>query len=84
MLTIARTEKPDEAQNLGDTLSALKQIGGMMVGQLPVDTGKLAQTALDNLQIKSAGNETTIRIELKQTDISTLMNVLQPRRNETR
>ena len=83
MLTIARTEKPDEAQNLSDTLSALKMIGGGLIGQLPPDKGKLAQNALDNLQIKSEGNETTIRLELKQADISTLMQVLQPKRTET-
>ena len=40
-------------------------------------------TALDNLQIKSEGNETTIRLELKQVDISTLMQVLQPKTTET-
>jgi hypothetical protein len=83
MLTIARTEKPGDAQNLSDTLSALKQIGGMMTGQLPSDKGKLAQAALDNLQIKSEGNETTIRLELKQADISALMQVLQPKTTET-
>ncbi|HYJ45840.1 MAG TPA: hypothetical protein VEV81_04430 [Pyrinomonadaceae bacterium] len=84
MVTIARTEKPDEAQNLSDTLSALKQVGGMMAGGLPADTGKLAQSALENLRIKSQGNETTIRLELKQADISTLMRVLQPKANPGR
>jgi hypothetical protein len=83
MLTVARTEKPDEARNLSDTLSALKMIGGGFIGQLPADKGKLAQAALDNLQIKSAGNETTIRLELKQADISTLMQVLHPMTTET-
>jgi len=84
MLTVARTEKPADAQNLSDTLSTLKQVGGMMVGQLPPATGKLAQSALENLQIKSEGNEATIRLELKQADITTLMNVLQPKTNPTR
>jgi len=77
MLTIARTEKPDEAQNLSDTLSGLKQIGGMFVAQLPGDKGKLAQAALENLQINHAGNEMTIRLVLKQADINSLMQTLQ-------
>lgn len=83
MLTVARTEKPDDAQNLSDTLAALKQVGGMMAAQLPSDKGKLAQNALNSLQIKSSGNEATIRLELKQTDISTIMGVLQPQRAAT-
>lgn len=79
MLTVARTDKPDEAQNLSDTLSGLKQLGGMFAAQLPGDKAKLAQTALDNLQINHEGNETTIRLQLKQADINSLMQALQPK-----
>lgn len=84
MLAVARTEKPDQAQTLSETLGALKQFGGLMVAQLPQETGKLAQTALDNLKITSEGRETLIRLELKQSDISTLMRVLQPKMAGTR
>jgi len=83
MLTIARTQKPDEAQNLSDTLSGLKQLGGMFAAQLPGDKAKLAQTALDNLQINHEGNETAIRLELKQADINALMQSLQPKSSGT-
>jgi hypothetical protein len=84
LLTVARTEKPDQAQALSETLGALKQFGGMMVTQLPPETGKLAQSALDNLKITAAGNETSISFELRQADISTLMRVLQPKVAEAR
>lgn len=84
LLTVARTEKPDQAQALSETLGALKQFGGMLVTQLPPETGKLAQTALDSLKIAAAGNETSISFELRQADISTLMRVLQPKVAEAR
>lgn len=76
---VARTEKPEQAQALSETLGALKQFGGMLVTQLPPETGKLAQSALDSLKITAAGNETSVRFELRQADISTLMRVLQPK-----
>ncbi|MDT4955999.1 MAG: hypothetical protein QOJ02_4137 [Acidobacteriota bacterium] len=84
LMTIARTEKPDQAQALSETLGALKQFGGMLVTQLPPETGKLAQTALDNLKIVATGNETSISFELRQADISTLMRVLHTKVAEAR
>ena len=84
LLTVARTEKPGQAQALSETLGALKQFGGMLVTQLPPETGKLAQSALDSLKIAAAGNETSISFELRQADISTLMRVLQPKVAEAR
>lgn len=84
LMTVARTEKPDQAQALSETLGALKQFGGMLVTQLPPETGKLAQNALDSLKIVATGNETSISLELRQADISTLMRVLQPKVAEAR
>jgi hypothetical protein len=79
MLAVARTENAGQAQSLSDTLSSLKQFGGVLVSQLPAETGKLAQNALDNLRIGAQGNEASIRLELQQADISTLMRVLRPK-----
>ena len=84
LLAVARTEKPDQAQALSETLGSLKQFGGMLVAQLPTETGKLAQNTLDSLKIVATGNETSISFELRQTDISTLMRVLQPKVAEAR
>jgi hypothetical protein len=80
LLAITRTESPSQAQTLSETLTALKQFGGMVVGQLPAETRELAQNALDSLKIGAEGNETTIRFELQQSDINTLMRVLQPKK----
>jgi hypothetical protein len=83
LLAIARTEKADDAKNLSDTLTALKQFGSVVAGQLPADQGKLAQNALDSMKISAAGNETSISFELQQSDISTLLRVLKPKKTET-
>ena len=77
MQAIARTENAGQAQNLSDTLTSLKQFGGVVVGQLPAETGKLAQNALDSLRISATGNEASIRLELQQSDITTLIRVLK-------
>jgi hypothetical protein len=83
LLAVARTEKAADAKNLSDTLTALKQFGVVVAGQLPADQGKLAQNALDTMKISAAGNETLISFELQQSDVSTLLRVLKPKKPET-
>jgi hypothetical protein len=82
LMAIARTENPGQAVSLSETLTALKQFGGMLVGQLPAETRALAQSALDSLKIGAQGNETSIKFELQQADITTLMRALKPKMAE--
>lgn len=84
LMAIARTENAGQAVSLSETLTTLKQFGAMVVGQLPAETRALAQSALDSLKIGAQGNETSIRFELQQSDITTLMRVLQPKMAEAR
>lgn len=84
MSSVARTEKPEQAKALSETLTALKQFGGMVVTQLPPATGKLAQSALDNLKVSATGNETLISLALAQADISALLRFLEPKIAEAR
>lgn len=84
LMGIARTENAGQAVSLSETLTTLKQFGAMVVGQLPAETRELAQSALDSLKIGAQGNETSIRFELQQSDITTLMRVLQPKMAEAR
>jgi hypothetical protein len=79
MLMVARTEKPDQARSLSDTLTALKQFGGLVIPQLPADLGKVAQNTLDSLKITSEGTDASIWLELLQSDISTLMRAFRPK-----
>jgi len=84
LTAIARTENAGQAVSLSETLNALKQFGGVLVPQLPAETRGLAQSALDTLKIGAQSNETSIRFELQQADIKTLMRVLQPKKAEAR
>ena len=73
LLAVARTDTPDEAKTLGDTLAALKQFGAMVIPQLPPETRQIAQETLDSLKITANGNETALNLEISQANISTLM-----------
>ncbi|MBA2732278.1 MAG: hypothetical protein H0U54_05245, partial [Acidobacteria bacterium] len=84
LTAIARTENAGQAVSLSETLNALKQFGGVLVPQLPAETRGLAQSALDTLKIGAQGNETSIKFELQQADITMLMRVLQPKQAEAR
>jgi len=75
MMMVARTNKPEEAKNLGDSFAALKQFSGFIVAQLPADKGKLAQNVIDSLKVTTEGNDLQIRLEVAQTDIATLVRI---------
>jgi hypothetical protein len=72
LLTIARTELPEQAQGLSETLSALKQFGAMAAGQLVGEKKQLAQHALDSLQIGAQGNELSLQLEVAEADLTAL------------
>jgi hypothetical protein len=79
MLMVARTEQPDQARSLSETLLALKQFGGLVVSQLPADLGKVAQNTLDSLKITADGTDASIWLEVLQSDIPVLMRALRPK-----
>lgn len=83
LTAIARTNRPDEAKSLGDTLSALKQFGGMAVSQMPPDKRAMAQAALDSLTITTEGNETQLKLEIAQAAINELMRSMQKQPGST-
>jgi hypothetical protein len=76
MFASAKTNNPEEAASLNDTLGGLKQLGAMVVSQLKVDQRKLAQNALDNLRIDVAGNEVQLKLSIQQADLATLMRTV--------
>lgn len=76
LLTVLRTEAPERAQNLGDTLAALKQFAPLLASQLPAPRGKVAQNVLDTLQIANRGNDVELKLSLLQPDLTELLNVL--------
>lgn len=75
MLTVARTENPEQAKNLNDTIAFVKQAAGMLASRVSKDTskGKLLENALNSMKVTIEGNEVQVRLELAQTDIATLV-----------
>jgi hypothetical protein len=73
MFYAARTTNATAARNLGDSLEALKQLGGLLVGRLAAAKAKLAQAALDNLKITTQDNELQIRTTVAQGDIGPVL-----------
>ena len=57
LVIVARTETPAAAKNLGETLTGLKQLAGLLVMRMSADKRELAQSALANLTINSRANE---------------------------
>lgn len=76
LLTVVRTETADSAQNLGETLSGLKQLAPLFVSQLPAPRAKVAQNVLDTLQISNRSNEVELKLTLAQPDLNSLLNIL--------
>jgi hypothetical protein len=75
MLAVARTENPDQARSLNETIAFLKQAASMLASHVSKDTskGKLVENALTSLKVTTEGNEVRVRLELAQTDIATLV-----------
>lgn len=73
MQTVLRTETPDSARNLGDTLAALKQFAPLVSLRLRGPQAKIAQTALENLQITNRNNEVELKGSLAEADLTTLL-----------
>lgn len=76
MFASAKTNSPDDAASLSDTLAGLKQLGAILIAQMKVDQRKLAQNAMDNLKIDQAGNEVQLRLSIPQSDLATLMKTV--------
>lgn len=76
MQATARTETPQSAQSLNDTIAAAKDLVSPLVGQFVRDAAKakLVRNALDSLKVSTTGNELQIRLEVAQSDLSTLVS----------
>lgn len=74
----ARTDKENDAKNLTDTLNALKQFGGLAIGQLKTPAQqKLAQNALETLTVKQNGRETAISLDIPRSDFPALLGLIK-------
>lgn len=73
LLIVARTDSAEAANNLNDTVTGLKQLGGLVIGRLAPARKALAQSALDNLKITTRGTEVEIRTQVAAVTLASVM-----------
>lgn len=70
---VARTETPAAAKELGDTLTGLKQLAGLLVMSMKADRRVLAQSAVANLTINARTNEVEIRTQVAAANLASVI-----------
>jgi hypothetical protein len=73
LLLVARAATPADAKNLNDTVTGLKQLGGILIARMAPAKKTLAQSALDNLKITTRANELEIRTQFAAADLSAFL-----------
>ncbi len=73
LMLVARTESAEAANNLNDTMTGLKQLGGLFIGRLEPAKKALAQGALDNLKITTRGTEVEIRTQVAAASLASVI-----------
>lgn len=76
MQAVARTDNEQAAKSLYGTINAAKEFAAPLVSQFLRNEAKakLVRNTLDSLKVATAGNELQIRLEVAQSDLSTLVN----------
>jgi hypothetical protein len=76
MQATARTDNPQSAQSLNETITAAKDLVTPLISQFLRNDAKakLARNALNSLKVTTAGSELQIKLEVAQSDLSTLVN----------
>ena len=76
MQAVARTENAQAAQSLNDTISGLKEFVAPLVSQFMRNEAKakLLSNALNSLKVVTTGNELQLRLEVAQSDLTTLVS----------
>jgi hypothetical protein len=73
LLLVARTDSAEAANNLNDTVTGLKQLGGLVIGRLAPARKALAQSALDNLKITTRGTEVEIKTQVAAANLASVI-----------
>jgi hypothetical protein len=73
LTVVARTDSAESAQNLSDTITGLRQLGGFVVARMAEPRKTLAQSALDNLKVTTRGVELEIRTQVAAANLASLI-----------
>ncbi len=69
----AKTFKPEQAQNLKDTLDGLQMVGKALLGASKGADKKVYGRMIDNAKISRTGDEIMLNLQVPQTDIDVLI-----------
>jgi len=75
MMTTLRAATAADAKQLFDSLDALRQIAPGLIS-MAGEKAKFAQNAMNSLKITTKANEVQIRLEVPQSDLTTLLRAL--------
>lgn len=70
---VARTESPDAAKSLSETVLGLKQLGSILVMRMAPAKKALAQSALENLKITTRGNDLEISTQVSAASLASVI-----------
>ncbi|MET0624642.1 MAG: hypothetical protein ABW250_16810 [Pyrinomonadaceae bacterium] len=75
LMTTLRTGAAADAKQLFDTVEALRQIAPGLIS-MAGEKARFARALMDSLKVTTKGNEVQLRLEVPQSDISTLLRAL--------
>lgn len=75
MMTALRAGTAADAKQLFDTVEALRQIAPGLIS-MAGDKARFARSLMDSLKVTTKGNEVQLRLEVPQSEISTLLRAL--------
>jgi hypothetical protein len=73
LMLVARTDSAEAANNLNDTVTGLKQLGGLFIGRMAPEKKALAQAALDNMKITTRGTELELRTQVAASNLASVI-----------
>ena len=73
VMLVARTDSAQAANNLNDTVTGLKQLGGLFLGRMAPARKALAQSALDNLKITTRGTELELKTQVAAANLASVI-----------
>ncbi len=77
MSVTAVTEKPQQAQELKDTLEGLKDLGKSLLGMSKAPDKKLYAKLLGNVKVSNVSNELNLDLTIPQADIDALVSMIK-------
>ena len=75
LMTTLRAATAADAKQLFDSLDALRQVAPALIS-MAGEKGKFAQNAINTLKITTKANEVQLRLEVPQSDLTTLLRAL--------